>query len=219
MVNSQRHYVFGYGSLIERESRLRTTPNAIEAMPAIIRGISRGWRQEGAPIGFSTTFLGAGIGDDESICNGVLYPATDDELRLTDKREFTYIRSRIDPAAVTMLDGSQYPPEGELWFYAMKQADYRPPTARHPIVQSYIDICMNGCLEIEDGYPQAKAGNFAELFITSTLDWSGYWVNDRLYPRRPFIYVPRAFAIDTLLQKNLPALFDQIQLEPGNWEN
>jgi hypothetical protein len=41
-----------------------------------------------------------------------------------------------------------------------------------------------------------------------------HWINDRIYPWRPFVYVPRAFAIDALIQQVLgPAMFAQITLK------
>ena len=36
-------YVFGYGSLLERASRMRTNPDAVGAWPARVTGYSRGW--------------------------------------------------------------------------------------------------------------------------------------------------------------------------------
>src|SRR5262249_4048379 len=36
-------YIFGYGSLIQLESRTRTVPQALAAWPVIVKGITRGW--------------------------------------------------------------------------------------------------------------------------------------------------------------------------------
>jgi len=33
--------------------------------------------------------------------------------------------------------------------------------------------------------------------------WSGYWVNDRLLPRRPWVYQPLSRKIDTVLAESL----------------
>lgn len=38
-----QHYIFGYGSLIEDESRERSTASARYAFPAVVSGILRGW--------------------------------------------------------------------------------------------------------------------------------------------------------------------------------
>ena len=50
---------------------------------------------------------------------------------------------------------------------------------------------------IEEIYPLAKDANFAEHFIRTCSDWKTPWMNDRIYPWRPFIYAPRASQIDS----------------------
>ncbi|HEX4285101.1 MAG TPA: hypothetical protein VHZ28_08405 [Terracidiphilus sp.] len=81
-------------------------------------------------------------------------------------------------------------------------------------MQSYVDICLAGCLQIQQGFPEA--GDFAEEFIQSTREWSKYWENDRVNPRRPF-GIPMAQDIDVLLKKHLPTYFAEIRLAPGRW--
>jgi hypothetical protein len=65
--------------------------------------------------------------------------------------------------------------------------------------QPDVDICINGCMEIETQYPSARG--FVQEFIRTAAGWNAYWVNDRIYPRRPFIYVPHASQIDQALQQ------------------
>jgi hypothetical protein len=38
-----QQYIFGYGSLIEQASRMRTTPAVMYVLPARVRGYARGW--------------------------------------------------------------------------------------------------------------------------------------------------------------------------------
>lgn len=84
-------------------------------------------------------------------------------------------------------------------------------------MQSYVDICLTGCLQIEKGFPDA--GDVAGDFIDSTEEWSKYWESDRVNPRRPsFAGTPLASKIDQLLQEHLPKLFSQVQLAPGRWQ-
>jgi hypothetical protein len=111
-----------------------------------------------------------------------------------------------------MLDGSPAPPNATIWCFA--NARRRFPSNEHPIVQSYVDICLDGCLEIEAMYPLAKRANFAERFIRTTSHWGPPWINDRIYPWRPFVHVPRAFVIDALIKKTLgKEVFAQIKLK------
>lgn len=204
------HYIFGYGSLIERESRMGTWPGAEVASPVIVRGIARGWFDQTDVPSWSPTYLG-GVPDPSAECNGVLFPATAAELETYVQRETGYALTKVDPSRITMLDGSAAPPAGDVWYFANQQKLF--PSDKHPIVQSYVDVCLDGCLEIEAMYPLAKQANFAERFIRTTSNWGTPWINDRIYPWRPFVHVPRAAAIDGLIQKALGVeLFSQIAL-------
>jgi hypothetical protein len=86
-------------------------------------------------------------------------------------------------------------------------------------VQSYVDICIHGCLEVEGKYPTATG--FTQDFIATTDEWNRFWVNDRLYPRRPFIFQPAADQIDGALQKapKTKDLFYEVEIEPARWED
>src|SRR3954452_21876728 len=220
-----QNYIFGYGSLIEDESRRRTTPSAVDAWPARVKGIRRGWWARGAKSGLTTTYLGAIADPDPKVtCNGVIYRVSAEELAATDRRESAgYQRCRIENDHITMLDGRSRPPEGLVWAYVNlippDQIGDNLPTPKFPMVQSYVDICIHGCLEVEGRYP--TAAGFTQDFIATTDEWSRYWVNDRLYPRRPFIFQPASSDIDAAL-KSAPrtaALFYEVEIEPASWED
>ena len=215
-MSSTPQYIFGYGSLVESESRARTWPSALYASPAIVRGIERGWFDRVDTIGFSTTYLGA-VASAGSNCNGVIFSITEQGLIAYDQRESGYKREKINQSDIIMLDGTEHAPQGDIWFYA--NAKKRPVSPEFPIVQSYVDICLNGCLEIEATYPLAKETKYAEMFLKTSTGWSQWWVNDRIYPRRPFIYVPNSYRIDSLIQSVLgEELFSKIEIEPASWE-
>ena len=215
-MSSPTHTLFGYGSLIDRESRRRTVPESIEAIPVIASGVARGWWKPGSPVGYSTTFVAARLAADAT-CTGVLYSVDTDGLAQTDQREIGYRRVLLDPTAITRLDGETAPLPSPIWFYALDESSHRP-NAQYPIVQSYVDLCVGGSLELEGAFPAAKAYGFAQAFIETTQDWNAYWVNDRIHPRRPFVHVPRAMTIDALLHEAVPALFNRIQIEPAHWD-
>lgn len=213
-----KNYIFGYGSLIEKESRLRTTPNALIALPVRVSNYKRGWFARTGVAGLTTTFLGC-VKDEKSHTNGVIYEVTQKELEATDEREQGYVRTAIDHEDVTDYS-DQIDRDSKIWIYAdvFKNKDElksKLPTKDFPIVQSYVDICVNGCIEIESIFPLAKKDNFARDFIKSTQYWNEYWVNDRIYPRRPFIYRKNAYQIDELLKENLEDknLFGKIYFE------
>lgn len=211
------NYIFGIGSLIEQASRMRTTPAALYVLPARVKGFARGWWARTGVVGFSTTFLGA-IPDESASMNGVVYAVSDEELARTNKREAGYTPTDIT-RSVEILGGS-FKPKGKVWVYANEFKDEHElknslPSPDFPIVQSYVDICLTGCLQIQQGFPEA--GDFAAEFIQSTREWSNYWENDRAYPRRAPFAVPLAQDIDALLNKYLPAQFAEIRISPGRW--
>src|SRR6516225_4298804 len=102
---------------------------------------------------------------------------------------------------IEMLDGAgPWDPTKIVYIFISNPADISKtgePTAAIPLVQSYVDICINGCQEIEAQY--SSAGGFVQESIRTATGWNAYWVNDRIYPRRPFIYVPNASQIDQVL--------------------
>ncbi|MBV9499278.1 MAG: gamma-glutamylcyclotransferase [Acidobacteriaceae bacterium] len=210
-------YIFGYGSLIEQASRLRSTPSALYVLPARASGYARGWWARTGAIGFSTTFVGA-IPEKSSSINGVIYSVNKEELDDTDERESGYTREDI-ASHLEILSGGTVP-KGEIYIYLNKFAEGEReksvPTPDFPIVQSYVDICLTGCLQIEKGFPDAAG--FAAEFIETTQEWSKYWENDRIQPRRAPFTVPAAPQIDKLLATHLPKWFGDIQLAPGRWQ-
>ncbi|MGN9789521.1 gamma-glutamylcyclotransferase family protein [Streptomyces sp. OZ13] len=208
-----RNYIFGYGSLVQRESRTSTWRNAEEAVPAVVRGIGRGWYDRVDTASWSPTYLGA-VPKEGATCNGVIFPVAPEELRAFARRESGYRITRIPSRDISMLDGSKSPPVGTVWYFA--NVAQRFPSERFPIVQSYVDVCLDGCLENEDRYPEAREARFAAEFIRTTSDWQTPWFNDRIHPWRPFVYVPRADAIDTLIRDELGEdLFGRITLPRG----
>jgi hypothetical protein len=204
-------YIFGYGSLVQRQSRAATWAGAEVASPVIVDGVSRGWFDQTGGTSWNPTYLGAHL-EKDAVCNGVIFPVTAAEFAAYSEREVGYQLMKIDPTQITMLDGSQSVPEGDIWFFG--KTEKRFPSAEHPIVQSYVDVCLDGCLEIEAMYPLARQANFAEQFVKTTSNWQPPWINDRIYPWRPFVYVPRASQIDALIQKVLGKdLFAKITLK------
>ena len=201
--STRPHYVFGYGSLIERESRMRTWPSAEFASPVVVKGIARGWFDHTDVPSWSPTYLG-GLNEEGAECNVRGFPRhlggarqlrpARDWLQADEDRPIAghYARRRFGLARRRHLVLRQH-----------AHTRKRFASVEHPIVQSYVDVCLNGCLEIEAMYPLAKQASFAEQFITTTGNWGPPWINDRIHPWRPFLYVPRAWAIDALLQKVL----------------
>jgi hypothetical protein len=197
------NYVFGYGSLLERASRTRTNPDAVGAWPARVTDYQRGWFHQFADsVGSSCTFLGAEKAKGQTI-NGVVYAVSD--IEATKQRETGYTAVQLAADEILMQDGSgplKVSDDLNVYIFVSNPASIsktKEPTLNFPMVQSYVDICINGCLELESLY-RAVRGSFTQEFIRTTTGWNANWVNDRVYPRRPFIYAPNASAIDKALK-------------------
>ena len=198
-------YIIGYGSLMEAASKRRTTSEAGENIPAEVRGFSRGWYINGSEFA-PTTFLAVYPEKNPNLNTMVaaVYRVFNaGEIKETDAREEGYCRQLVPAAQVTMLDKSPTP-EGQIWMYVIEKSQAKSPSKKFPIVQSYVDIFVKGCMEIESKF---RLDNFKEGCIKTTHGWSTHWVNDRIYPRRPFIYEPQASAIDKVLKKNVGKYF------------
>ena len=207
--HDQPQYTLVYGSLMETESKDRTVKDAGPNLPVRVTGFRRGWIDPGTDPGPQPVYLGVRPDADASM-NAVIYRLDDPrDIDRTDAREYIYCRSLVPPAQLEML-GGQTRPNGQVWLYVTPESHVGAATPDTPIVQSYVDIFVNGCLELQDRY---GLDGFARECIDSTAGWSAHWVNDRIYPRRPFIYRKNAVRIDRLLQAALPEIFPQIRIE------
>jgi len=169
-----KHYIFGYGSLINSDSR-RITGIAGDSIPVRVRGLQRYW------VSFTGVDMRAvGVRSEaESQCNGVLFDVPASELKKFDLRERGYVRQALDhqhieylgaESAASKLALSAHP----VWVYTYPDCPYESQFS--PISQSYLDVIMLGCLEV--GEP------FACEFLMHTKLWQD-WHDDRLNPRYP----------------------------------
>jgi len=189
-------YVIGYGSLMENASKARTAPDTGANLPVMVTGYERSWHLRGSGVGFGTTYLGVQVKAAASMVAALYRDFAGQDILDTDQRELDYCRGEVDPGALRMLDGSAVPETGQIWIYVSKPEAVEPPNADYPIVQSYVDIFITGCLQLAERVV-GQNEDFGEQCITTTSGWSPHWVNDRLLPRRPFIYQPNAAEIDS----------------------
>ena len=172
-----QHFIFGYGSLICPHSRAVTAPTLAQktATPVLVKHVERTWAK------VSTGFTAMGVRfQDDAECVGVLLPVDDVELEQFDEREQGYNRvplsiRHIEP--VPFLDSSVYEDPGHQVFLQAKEQreeeltkvwmympqNFVPPSEETPIVQSYVDTILRGCLTISE--------DFAEQFISNTKGW------------------------------------------------
>ena len=218
---SPRDYIFGYGSLICQHSRSLTATQEFSggavvaaATPVLVRGLERVWSVR-APA-----FCAMGVQfRPHAECVGVLVPVhSSDELARLDERELGYQRVLLDRnnvVRVPFLDEDEHYnavfsgggcSDGviNIWCYVQEEEWSSPPTAESPLVQSYIDTILRGCLDYNE--------EFAVSFIQKTAGWkTPHFVDDRhrpIYPRGdPEWSRQHASRLDDLLQKHLKDWF------------
>ncbi|MBL60561.1 MAG: gamma-glutamylcyclotransferase [Candidatus Pelagibacter sp.] len=196
-----KNYVIGYGSLMEKESRIRTNKKAKKVKPLIIKNFKREWgqRSEFYKITFLTLSEHAG-----SQLNAVYYPLSIKEIKKLDQREKGYCRVLVKKKNISFYERRSNLTGKNFWVYSASKNNVKYPDNKHPIVQSYVDIFLNGCFQIQDKF---KIKEYAKTCITTTKGWSKNWINDRLYARRPF-KTPNSYRIDKLLKQNFTYYLD-----------
>ena len=190
------HYLFGYGSLINSQSRLRTVSTPSTAIPAIVRGLQRAWSYNCSHTKSTYTAVGVTrVPESTTVTNGVLVPLErpEVELPMLDMRERHYVRELVTVKDVQLWEGEASfgdAHEVYVWVYTnpsssssthssaaitpAQRQSVTPhiPCCKSPIPQSYIDCIIAGCL--------MYGSEFTRQFICSTVGWdSGVWLNDR----------------------------------------
>ncbi len=193
-----KNYLFGYGSLINKKSR-SATGKTCNAYPVKLLDFRRGWNL----IAPTMKMIGLGIfKNEDSVCNGVLIEIDESEIPAFDKREiegsnFNYERVEIAPHKIL---GIEQITNGRIWTYIV--ARRQNPSWNFPIVQSYVDVILMGCLEYGE--------KFVLEFILGTTGWEHPWINDRNRPRYVrYIDASEHFEyLDSLLEKCIPSEYN-----------
>jgi len=149
-----KQYIFGYGSIINKDSVNKTTIEK-ERIIKTITGFKREWN-----INIKSHFqtaLGI-VKNKNSTCNGVLVEV--DDINEVDKREIGYTREKV---------------EENIWIYVPQVIG--SATEKYPIMQSYIDVILEGCFKISK--------EFAKEFIDTTEGWNEHIIYDRETPKYP----------------------------------
>ncbi|MHA2938592.1 gamma-glutamylcyclotransferase family protein [Vibrio sp. RC27] len=190
------NYIFGYGSLMNSSSR-QLTGQTRHALPVIVQGLVRHWGKIDTTLVASPLVVDIGEGQ----VNGVLLEINHDELANFDKREHGYHRHKIDPKTInfnTQPLGTSKPnkilkDDDLVWVYIKNKP--LPPCEKTPILQTYVDTVLEGCLEVSE--------SFAQFFIDNTIGWQHPIANDRsspLYINYAGVNQTKLAMIDRLLQ-------------------
>ncbi|CAH1562717.1 GGACT domain-containing protein [Vibrio rotiferianus] len=180
-------YIFGYGSLINSASR-KLTGQTGEAIPVVAHGLVRYWGKVDDSYILSPLVVNEGEGQ----VNGVLLEVDDQALAEFDRRERGYHRIQIRPEQIEAE--VSFNREYSIWVYVKN--DPLPPCSLSPIMQSYVDTVLAGCLEVSHA--------FAEHFVHHTIGWQHAKENDRHQPKYgnlAGVQVHHYEVIDNLIKK------------------
>jgi hypothetical protein len=207
--SAQLQYIVGYGSLISEDSKRKSAKNSGDNIPVYVSGYQRGWFLKGPAVKYSITFLGVKPAVNQRI-NGVVFNLSDsEEILAIDEREEGYCRQLVELNSIQPLKGEPLP-HAQYWIYVPEPEQIALASKQYPIVQSYVDIFLSGCIQMEKKY---QLNDYARQCVTTTSDWSAQWVNDRIHPRRPWAATPEAATIDKLLSEEVPDSFNSITIE------
>lgn len=180
-----RHFILGYGSLINGESRAKTGETG-HVWPVKLHGFERHWSVMSVDYGMSSVAV---VHAPDKACNGVLVEVPFDQFALFDEREKGYQRAKINAEQLTAYQDDPLP-TGTYWVYHTD--DVVEPHHDCPIALSYLDVILSGCLEHGDAFTQD--------FLVLTKGWSSPLLNDRQAPRYPRVQPDLSTArLNTLL--------------------
>lgn len=201
---------------MQKESKDRTHPHTGESVPIRVNGFERSWTCNGESVGFSTTYLGVDESSNKSAhLNAVYFKIYFAEtLHNYDAREKFYCRKEVLRSDIKLVTSNTRHclTNGQYWIYVTRPKYRKSPTEEYPIVQSYADTFLSGCLELETNH---TLDGFADECVHTTSGWDTSWVNDRIYPRRPFLYQKMAGQIDGLLNRTVYDAYKKIIIKGG----
>lgn len=185
------HYIFGYGSLMNSSSRRLTGQTGV-AIPAVVSGLIRYWGKIDTSLTASPLVVDLGQGK----VNGVLLEISATELPQFDTREKGYHRHQLNRQQIDCSHSLS--DDDQIWVYIKNEPE--PPCHKAPVLQTYIDTVLEGCLEVSD--------SFARFFVEHTVGWQHPIENDRLQPRYinyAGVEANKLQQIDQLLRDVIPA--------------
>jgi hypothetical protein len=211
LTDAPTNFIFGYGSLINSTSRSATAAKPEPAIPvrvSVAFHYVRSWNDRSVS-GFTALGLRRPEpGEAALTVNGVLFPVESSAMSAYDSRERGYSRLEVPLDQLEALSWQRLPVQGKIWVYVPVAAGKEtaaapaPPSKEFPLLQSYIDVVVEGGLEYGVEY--------AREIIETTRDWSIYWLNDREFARRPWVVDNKYDAVDELLAAAAPHFTDRM---------
>ena len=195
-VQTEKHMVLGYGSLLSKCSRERYSNIFTEGVPVTVAGFERAWVTRS--LQEQQTYVGA-VANAHSKLNAQLIPTQINPALQEREKDYRFVEVSPQDLDFHLHNQSEYVPPSELLsqftFWICETLACEPASEAYPVHQTYIDTCLAGCLE-HGGQEEAKR------FIAQTSLWEHPRVNDRVapqYPRAALVDSKQIEHIDTLL--------------------
>jgi hypothetical protein len=177
---------FGYGSLVNA-----STHDYPALASATVTGWRRAWRHTAArDLAYLTAVPARG-----SVLKGITAAVPQGDWAALDLREQAYVR-RDASAVVT-------PAHPDTAIYAIEQDTHSAPSAKHPILRSYLDVVVQG-------YWQVFGAEGVQHFFETTDGWDTPIFDDRANPVYPRHQVLSAFET-ALVDRGLATAIEQSQ--------
>jgi tetratricopeptide (TPR) repeat protein len=215
-------YIFGFGSIMNRGTHGEMVLPGVSVVLSKEFGYKRRWnfRSSTGFTALGVSKISPSSSDEDAMdVNGVLFRATQSMIPVFDRREVGYEKVRIPlenlefvvsdeteteiKTNINVIDENENDssswykelgPNDRLWLYVPLTSHKKMADENHPLLQSYVDTVLQGCLEW-------GGEAMAEKFIQTTGGWSTYFLNDTPSSRRPWLYRKDYSTIDRLLQK------------------
>ena len=203
-------YLIGYGSLMNEKSLYATVKEVDVIEPVMVKGFFRSFNFNVDIYGLKTSMLNV-FADQKAQMNAVLIGVDKEDLTSLDKRESGYCRKEVSKKDLTFYNDINIASlDGPVWIY-VSEAENIHSRKDYKVPQSYVDLFLSGCLAIEETHALL---DFAKECVLTTHGWDDkQFVNDRIYPRRPKVYQPKAMKIDKLLNELVPEVISSRKIE------
>lgn len=189
-------YYFGYGSLVNRETR----PAGEFSEPATLRGWRRVWDNRTADTTRTQPCTSLSIEPlpqpSEGGIEGVIARMPVAELVQLDKREVGYDRLKLPVGQFVLTDRVE---TDYVYVYQSTLENRFLADQEHPILQSYIDCVLAGYLKL-------FGPSGMQAMLDSTRGWDRPVMNDRSAP-----HYPRAVKIEADLQLSIDQLLASVK--------
>jgi len=164
-----KKYIFGYGSLVNNESRFLTLKRHTEPIKVVLDsnfGYIRKWNYYNQEkniiaLGLEKNIFGSNI-------NGILFDVYDNEIAFLDKREIGYEKISIPPNYINILSKKKLLDIDSIIYTYIPTKDYRlynniDYISPNKLNKTYLNKCCVGF----SSYNYA----FFEYFVNNTYDW------------------------------------------------